>query len=69
MFVILQPQMRQKTAWKWCPGGGIGRRVGLKNQWGYTRAGSIPAPGTRKGILVKTEIPFFFILFLSEGYF
>lgn len=28
------------------PDGGIGRRVGLKHQWGNTRAGSIPAPGT-----------------------
>ena len=27
-------------------GGGIGRRVGLKNRWGNTRAGSIPALGT-----------------------
>ena len=30
-----------------CPDGGIGRRVGLKHQWGYTRAGSTPAPGTK----------------------
>lgn len=28
------------------PDGGIGRRVGLKHQWGNTRAGSIPALGT-----------------------
>ena len=28
------------------PGGGIGRRVGLKHQWGNTRAGSTPALGT-----------------------
>ncbi len=31
-----------------CPDGGIGRRVGLKNQWGNTRAGSTPAPGTKE---------------------
>ena len=29
-----------------CPGGGIGRRVGLKHLWGYTRIGSTPIPGT-----------------------
>ena len=29
-----------------CPGGGIGRRVGLKNQWQQCRAGSSPALGT-----------------------
>ena len=29
-----------------CPDGGIGRRVGLKHQWGKTRTGSIPVPGT-----------------------
>jgi ribonucleoside-diphosphate reductase alpha chain len=26
--------------------GGIGRRAGLKNQWDFSLAGSIPAPGT-----------------------
>ena len=29
-----------------CPSGGIGRRVGLKNQWQQCRAGSTPASGT-----------------------
>ena len=29
-----------------CPGGGIGRRVGLKHQWPQGRAGSTPALGT-----------------------
>ena len=29
-----------------CPGGGIGRRVGLKHQWINFLAGSIPALGT-----------------------
>ena len=29
-----------------CPDGGIGRRAGLKNQWEFSLAGSIPAPGT-----------------------
>ena len=28
------------------PDGGIGRRAGLKHQWGNTRAGSTPALGT-----------------------
>ena len=28
------------------PGGGIGRRAGLKIQWSFDRAGSSPAPGT-----------------------
>ena len=30
-----------------CPGGGIGRHVGLKIQWTLVRAGSSPAPGTK----------------------
>jgi hypothetical protein len=30
-----------------CPGGGTGRRKGLKIPRGQPRAGSIPAPGTR----------------------
>ena len=30
-----------------CPGGGIGRRVGLKHQWSNILAGSIPAWGTK----------------------
>jgi hypothetical protein len=29
-----------------CPGGGIGRRSGLKIRWPQGRAGSSPAPGT-----------------------
>ena len=29
-----------------CPGGGIGRRKGLKIPRGQPRAGSSPAPGT-----------------------
>jgi hypothetical protein len=29
------------------PDGGIGRRAGLKNQWEFSLAGSIPAPGTK----------------------
>ena len=28
------------------PDGGTGRRAGLKNQWAFAHAGSIPAPGT-----------------------
>lgn len=28
------------------PGGGIGRRTGLRSQWAYARVGSSPAPGT-----------------------
>ncbi len=30
------------------PGGGIGRRVGLKHQWSNILAGSIPAWGTEE---------------------
>jgi hypothetical protein len=30
------------------PGGGIGRRAGLKHLWLHGRAGSTPAPGTIK---------------------
>ena len=30
-----------------CPGGGIGRRVGLKHQCLHGRAGSTPALGTK----------------------
>ena len=41
--LILQPK---KFIEKLSLGGGIGRRVGLKNRWGNTRAGSIPALGT-----------------------
>jgi hypothetical protein len=29
------------------PDGGTGRRAGLKNQWEFSLAGSIPAPGTK----------------------
>ena len=29
-----------------CSDGGIGRRVGLKHQWGNTRVGSTPTPST-----------------------
>ena len=32
------------------PDGGIGRRVGLKHQWGNTRAGSTPALGTENKV-------------------
>ena len=32
---------------KQCPGGGIGRRVGLNHQWPQGRAGSTPALGTK----------------------
>jgi hypothetical protein len=32
------------------PDGGIGRRAGLKNQWDFSLAGSIPAPGTNKAL-------------------
>jgi hypothetical protein len=33
------------------PDGGIGRRAGLKNQWDFSLAGSIPAPGTEKPLI------------------
>ena len=39
-----------------CPDGGIGRRAGLKNQWDFSLAGSIPAPGTAESLdLIKDE--------------
>ena len=31
-----------------CPGGGIGRHVGLKIQWTLVRTGSSPVPGTER---------------------
>lgn len=36
-----------QSSLKSCPDGGIGRRAGLKNQWDFSLAGSIPAPGTK----------------------
>ena len=44
-----------------CPDGGIGRRVGLKHQWGYTRAGSTPALGTR--VKLEAEASSFLLLY------
>ena len=46
------------------PDGGIGRRAGLKHQWGNTRAGSTPALGTRLKAksLAKKICKRFFIL-------
>ena len=35
-----------------CPGGGIGRRAGLKHQFLHWSAGSTPAPGTRKKVAI-----------------
>ena len=40
------------------PDGGIGRRAGLKHQWGNSRAGSIPALGTEAEKVEKLS-PFF----------
>lgn len=40
-----------------CLSGGIGRRVGLKHQWGKTRIGSIPISGTEP--LTKNVSGFF----------
>ena len=37
------------------PDGGIGRRVGLKHQWGNTRAGSTPALGTKQSTLLVDD--------------
>ena len=34
------------------PDGGIGRRAGLKHQWIHFHAGSIPALGTEKRLLI-----------------
>ena len=39
-----------------CPGGGIGRRVGLKIRWWRHRAGSSPAPGTTIVVLPKSHL-------------
>ena len=53
------------------PDGGIGRRVGLKHQWGNTRAGSTPALGTkqiaRRCISVIYNV--FFVFLLKHFYF
>ncbi len=38
--------VRFRSQPKFCPGGGIGRRKGLKIPRWKHRAGSIPAPGT-----------------------
>ena len=49
------------------PDGGIGRRAGLKNQWEFSLAGSIPAPGTILklfGIYLMKRIVFY-LLFLA----
>ncbi len=45
------------------PDGGIGRRAGLKHQWGNSHAGSIPALGTR---VYSNVNPFFFIVPLCQ---
>ena len=43
-----------------CPDGGIGRRAGLKHQWGNTCAGSTPALGTEAGKVEKLSSLFLF---------
>ena len=45
------------------PDGGIGRRAGLKHQWGNTRAGSTPALGTLESAnrLFFKWLAFFFV--------
>ena len=48
-----------------CPDGGIGRRAGLKHQWGNTCAGSTPALGTE--ILLEVILRGFFY-FLSPHF-
>ena len=47
------------------PDGGIGRRVGLKHQWGNTRAGSTPALGTALNAnrLFINRLAFLFVFF------
>ena len=45
-YVIIIINFAVSTFFYERPGGGIGRRVGLKNQLGNTSAGSIPAQGT-----------------------
>ena len=48
IFIYLHPLIKMNKSLHRCLDGGIGRRAGLKNLWGYTRAGSIPARGTAK---------------------
>ena len=52
-----------------CLGGGIGRRVGLKNRWGNARAGSIPALGTNQ---IKSQVVDYqclrFFLFILQSF-
>ena len=45
------------------PDGGIGRRAGLKHQWSNIRAGSTPALGTEKRILVLRVLFFYSVHF------
>ena len=57
---------RKSSLKKRCLGGGIGRRVGLKNRWGNARAGSIPALGTNqinRKLLITNACDFFFLFF------
>jgi hypothetical protein len=45
--LITRSQVLLKTKHLPCPGGGIGRHVGLKIQWTLVRTGSSPVPGTK----------------------
>ena len=51
-----------------CLGGGIGRHYGLKIRWQQCRAGSSPAPGTRRetphivGFFVFSEFPVYLFI-------
>lgn len=46
-MILVDSQQNSNFAERQSPDGGIGRRVGLKHRWGNTRAGSIPALGTK----------------------
>ena len=46
--VPLHPQSRNKSWFRKCPDGGIGRRAGLKHQWIHFHPGSTPGLGTKK---------------------
>ena len=59
-YIIIFINFATSTFFYERPGGGIGRRVGLKNQLGNTSAGSIPAQGTKALSSFKVERAFLF---------
>ena len=53
--VPLHPQSRNKSWFRKCPDGGIGRRAGLKHQWIHFHPGSTPGLGTKTKKIVSRE--------------